>query len=520
MRRRSTSLNVMVAKQSLTLIGVALSVAIFGALTFQQHAEAWIRCTGAAGAASVDRPWGLRSKRPQWRRQPIQPRAESDQALPPASPGTQYNCDDDAECVVEPCDPKEGCRTSLNVRIDDKWYDLSGWRKAHPAGAHWIDYYDGRDATEVFHAFHTDRARDMFKRLPSAKDSEALDAAAPPVTPLMRKFRELRAKLEKDGWFKRDIGEEVRMLSIWAALTVGGAICARGPPGPLPVLGTLFLALGNTQAGWLGHDYSHGVDAFSQRFRFMGPFAAGLSPNWWSDKHNKHHALTNEVGVDEDIATDPVLYVRPPDPSRDSFLRKIQHWTCFGAFSLLFVIWRFDSFKVALKEIRKKKPRPGSWSEIFWLTCHWACVFTFIPMHIIPVYILLSGVISSTIVTSTHQSEEMFEEFNPDFVHNQFQTTRDATTRTRFTQWLWGGMQYQLEHHLFPAMPRSKYPALQPIIMQFAKENKVPGGLRISDELDLVRLNWRTYANVASSDAMPGAPATRGRAHHVSAVPA
>ena len=40
-------------------------------------------------------------------------------------------------------------RQSLDVRIDDVWYDLSAWRKKHPAGAHWIDLYKDRDATEV-----------------------------------------------------------------------------------------------------------------------------------------------------------------------------------------------------------------------------------------------------------------------------------------------------------------------------------------------------------------------------------
>ena len=41
------------------------------------------------------------------------------------------------------------------------------------------------------------------------------------------------------------------------------------------------------QAGWLAHDYIHGVDSFADRMRFMGPLCAGMSPLWWSDKHNK-----------------------------------------------------------------------------------------------------------------------------------------------------------------------------------------------------------------------------------------
>ena len=56
-----------------------------------------------------------------------------------------------------------------------------------------------------------------------------------------------------------------------------------------------------------------------------------MSTTWWSDKHNKHHARTNEVGIDEDIATDPALFLWAPDPKNDAPWRKWQVTT-----SLLF----------------------------------------------------------------------------------------------------------------------------------------------------------------------------------------
>ena len=45
-------------------------------------------------------------------------------------------------------------RDRLNIRIDDEWYDLTNWRAAHPAGAHWIDAYKNEDATEVRALLH------------------------------------------------------------------------------------------------------------------------------------------------------------------------------------------------------------------------------------------------------------------------------------------------------------------------------------------------------------------------------
>ena len=197
-------------------------------------------------------------------------------------------------------------RTPFNVRIDDVWYDLSKWRKSHPAGEHWIDLFKERDATEVMHAFHSEGARQQFLRLPKSKDIEELNNQAAPVSQLTRNFRDLRNKLEKDGWWKRDYLHEARLLTIWATLFITGLATAK----TMPILATICLAIANVQSGWIGHDYAHGVDKFSFTLRNFAAYASGLSPTWWSDKHNKHHSLTNEIGVDEDLATEPVLYVK------------------------------------------------------------------------------------------------------------------------------------------------------------------------------------------------------------------
>lgn len=69
--------------------------------------------------------------------------------------------------------------------------------------------------------------------------------------------------------------------------------------------------------------------------------------------------------------------------------------------------------------------------------------------------------------------QELFFDGAPDFVEAQYRSTRDAKCTNPFSEWLWGGMQYQLEHHLFPTMPRYKYPALQAAVKKFGKENNL-----------------------------------------------
>jgi len=141
---------------------------------------------------------------------------------------------------------------------------------------------------------------------------------------------------------------------------------------------------------------------------------------------------------------------------------------------------------------------------------HYAVMLSVFPLSVFVPAVLLSGLMSALIVTPTHQSEEMFDEYQSQWVEAQFLSTRSAKTTNPFSEWIWGGMQYQLEHHLFPTMPRSKYPLLKPILEKFAEENNIEGGYRESGEFDILKMNWELYRDVAKADPVEGAPYSRG----------
>jgi fatty acid desaturase len=214
------------------------------------------------------------------------------------------------------------------------------------------------------------------------------------------------------------------------------------------------------------------------------------------------------VGVDEDIATDPFLYTWAPDPKHDSPLRKIQHLIFFIPFSALFALWRVDTMKVAISAVEEK--RPEAKTELYALLFHYLVMTALLPFNVWVPAVFVSGLMSALIVTPTHQSEELFDEYQHDFITAQFESTRNAVMSNPFSEWLWGGMQYQLEHHLFPSMPRSKYPLLKPILLKFAEDNQIPGGYRESGEFEILKMNWDLYKKVAESDAVVGAPYSRG----------
>lgn len=394
----------------------------------------------------------------------------------------------------------------VNIRYRGTWYDVTKWRRTHSAGPHWLDWFDKRDATEIIDGLHSTHSRQMTTRLPKAKPELAaqLEANTAPDSDVQLAFRELFDKLLAEGWWERDWFFEASQLSIWASLFFGAAFTAHDKPEVSFVL----LAMSFVGGGWLGHDYIHGLDKFSKNMRLFLPVTTGLCGRWWSDKHNKHHALTNEIGVDEDMATDPILYTWAPDPVQDSPLRKFQHYFFWIPFTALFGVWRVDSLIAAAKNVELE--RPGAQEELNCILFHYAVIVAFFPIQVFLPAVLLAGLTSAFVVTSTHQSEEKFTEYIPDHVTRQFLCTRSVVMSNPISGWIWGGMQYQIEHHLFPSIPRSKLPALKPIIEKFAKDNNVDGGYRESGEFEILRMNWETYRAAALADPVEGAPLTNG----------
>jgi fatty acid desaturase len=122
-------------------------------------------------------------------------------------------------------------------------------------------------------AFHSDKARGMWQKLPKSKKEvvNILELTTAPDSSIQIEFRKLRNDLEQEGWWQRDLVQEAKLLGIWSCLIIVAASTAHS----IAPLSTLLLSLAMTNAGWLGHDYVHGVDPFSDRLRNFAALAAG-----------------------------------------------------------------------------------------------------------------------------------------------------------------------------------------------------------------------------------------------------
>lgn len=227
---------------------------------------------------------------------------------------------------------RTAARTPCHVRIGGEWKDLTAWAAAHPAGSHWIVDYHGRDATDVFFAFHSTEARAALKRLPPLRDAAAaaaLEATTAPCSREQRAFRELRSQLEADGWFDRSVAHEVcacfhtlpccdgasvhacivngvehraavqslghasmrtmrvtihlnlvaqaLQLATWAACLGAGLAMAHSGSSWLQALACLPLGMSLVDCCWLAHDYIHGRGQWCSTMRNFGGWAGGAS---------------------------------------------------------------------------------------------------------------------------------------------------------------------------------------------------------------------------------------------------
>ena len=339
------------------------------------------------------------------------------------------------ECDVRNPDPKK-CEP-VRLKIDDVWYDARGWAKAHPGGERWIHFFDGRDATDAFYALHSygpngaDLALRRLKKLP--KCDPPADTSKLPTDrqyEISMGFREFRKKLEADGFFKRNAVKEIWALSQVVALYGVGTAVAYSHP----IIATVLLALGAVQAGWLGHDYVHGRGKLCDSMRYMPTLLNGHSVEWWTQKHSMHHTFTNEEDMDGDVMMEPFFYLRhPKDSGRpDSPMRKWQHIYGYPLLSIMYWLWRSHSVKVAFKEKR--------WKEIILMGLNYVWLATCMPWQVALGSVTLGGFIVGSLVSATHQSEEIMDASNAgEYVDGQFRSTRDAeTVFGPLETWIWG----------------------------------------------------------------------------------
>jgi linoleoyl-CoA desaturase len=238
------------------------------------------------------------------------------------------------------------------------------------------------------------------------------------------------------------------------------------------------------------HDGMHG--SFS-KYKFMNRLA-GLSLNFlgannfmWRTKHNIiHHTYTNIDGIDDDIEARPFL--RLCESQKHYKIHRFQHWYFWAAYSLLYIWWVFftDFKKYFLQKIG---PVPLQNMKLKDHITFWGFkllyMFSFIalPIYMLGftkwiigylIFSLFAGFVLSIVFQLAHTVEgthfpmpEMpANRMEHEWAVHQLETTANFATNNRVISWLVGGLNFQIEHHLFPKISHVHYPAISKIIKQ------------------------------------------------------
>ncbi|PHX91767.1 MAG: acyl-CoA desaturase [Flavobacteriales bacterium] len=265
---------------------------------------------------------------------------------------------------------------------------------------------------------------------------------------------------------------------------------------PMPIWGSvfLFILVGQMHAftGFnVMHDACHG--AFSSRGWVNKLFGNSLSLMGshafiWKFKHNTlHHTFTNIDGLDDDIAKAPVL--RHCASQEFKSFHKNQHIYMFFLYAISVMFWVFgnDIVKYFRKAVNEQ-PMPKMNLEehiIFWVSkVTYTLVYIVAPIHFlgwgwgISCYLIMQfslGVMLSLVFQMAHAVENVhFEDatqydVSKDRIPNEWAihqviTTNNFATNSPFATWFMGGLNFQVEHHLFPSTSHVHYPELNKIL--------------------------------------------------------
>jgi len=260
------------------------------------------------------------------------------------------------------------------------------------------------------------------------------------------------------------------------------------------LLSAIFFGLFWQQLGWLGHEFSHHqIFQTNRRWNdlssiFFGNICQGFSSHWWKDRHNSHHATTNILDADPDIDNIPMMAWSPSDLDKaPAWTRRTipyQAYYFFFLLPLLRLTWCFNSifFVRDMSKSRYKRWNDDYHLEAIGLAIHWLWVI--ILLFSLPTWgwmitwflvsELLAGFGIAIVVFFNHYSCDKYpSSLAGNFVCLQLWTTRNMTP-SLITDWICGGLNYQIEHHLFPTMPRHNLNRASHKIKAFCKENNVP----------------------------------------------
>jgi len=308
-----------------------------------------------------------------------------------------------------------------------------------------------------------------------------------PENPLLHTYSELSQTVRSRGLLGRT---RVFYALLFASLllALGGALTGLfllgdswTQMGIAVVLGVIF-----TQFAFLGHEASHrqvlaSGPANDRIGRVLSTLFVGISYSWWMNKHTRHHANPNKIGKDPDIEADTFSFIEETAAGRTGLLAwmtRRQGWFFFP----LLLLEGLNLHQASIRGLLGRRPVEGRWLELGLLTFRFGAyltlVFWLLPLGMafafIGVQLAVFGVYMGATFAPNHIGMRVVaRDAKLSFLEKQVLTSRNISGGWWATI-LMGGLNYQIEHHLFPSMPRPYLARTRRLVREHCAQLGVP----------------------------------------------
>ncbi|MFD1494745.1 MULTISPECIES: fatty acid desaturase family protein [Microbacterium] len=247
------------------------------------------------------------------------------------------------------------------------------------------------------------------------------------------------------------------------------------------VLGVLF-----TQVAFLGHDAAHRQIFASGKWNdwtslVIGDLFVGMSYGWWRHRHSRHHANPNKLGTDPDTE----LPVIPLTPERVQRRNRVLRWLAAHQGLFFFPILPLQGVALhaaSVQRVLSRDPVDRRWVEIlligFRLIGYGVLVFLVLSpalaLAFLAVQLGVFGFYMGASFAPNHKGMMMAPaDGKIGFLQRQVLTSRNIRGN-RLLDIAMGGLNYQIEHHLFPSMPRPHLRKAAPIVAEYCRARGIP----------------------------------------------
>ena len=305
-------------------------------------------------------------------------------------------------------------------------------------------------------------------------------------TPDNQSYAALKKLIVENGLLEKQPGFLTRhIIGTLGMLSVSVAILFLTDNLWVQVLNAAFMAFVFGQIGFITHDTGHRQGFHTpQQNDFIGLIHGnaliGMSYGWWINKHNQHHAQPNREDTDPDIAIPVIAFSEKSALEKRGIPRFIVKYQKFFFLPLLL----FESYSLHVGSIIffvKKKNWKYRNIEILLFVLHLVGFFTIIFSAIglwkgivfILVQQALFGLYMASVFAPNHKGMLIVgKDEAMDFLRLQVLTARNVKAHP-ITDFWYGGLNYQVEHHLFPSMARNQLRRAQVIIRKFCEDQKI-----------------------------------------------